>query len=100
MNEPIDEPIEMPVVEEPGLSDGEADADEVVSDADVRDALPEDLDAHVPVLVKVSRARAEEGNLIDLKDLRHPLLVLQGEPVVPNELCLGEEKRGMIIIQL
>ena len=45
MNEPIDEPIEMPVVEEPGLSDGEADADEVVSDADVRDALPEDLDA-------------------------------------------------------
>ena len=43
MNEPIDEPIEMPVVEEPGLSEGEADA--VVSDADVRDALPEDLDA-------------------------------------------------------
>ncbi|MEO2170286.1 MAG: hypothetical protein ABGY25_01125, partial [Acidimicrobiales bacterium] len=37
------EPMDMPAAEESGFSDADADAE--VSDAEVRDALPEDLDA-------------------------------------------------------
>jgi DNA mismatch repair protein MutS2 len=59
--------------------------------------LSDDLDAHVPSLVKLGRGRGDAESTIGLKSLRHPLLVLQGEEVVQNAVGLGPGERALVI---
>jgi DNA mismatch repair protein MutS2 len=66
------------------------DATTAVDLACARAALGEELDGCIPELGR--------GGEIELKQARHPVLVLRGvDDVVPNDLALGSGTRGLIL---
>lgn len=68
---------------------------ELLRDLDLLQArvrLAERLEATVPVLVNV-----DEKASLDLKNARHPLLILKGVDVVANDISLGENGRTLLI---
>ncbi|MEE2827887.1 MAG: Smr/MutS family protein [Myxococcota bacterium] len=62
-----------------------ADLDLVLANA----LLSVDLDSTVPAV--------SDEPLLVLRNLRHPLLVLQGVDVVPNDLQLGGDRRALVL---
>jgi DNA mismatch repair protein MutS2 len=62
----------------------------VLDEAEAIAMLANDLDATFPQLERLDGA-------LELKGLRHPLLVLQGTQVIPNELTLRDETRALVV---
>src|SRR5581483_8344951 len=62
----------------------------VLDEAEAIALLANDLDATFPQLERLDGA-------LELKGLRHPLLVLQGTQVVPNEVALRDETRALVV---
>ena len=66
------------------------DAAAALDEAEAAARLGADLDAHTPTVER------EEGEL-ELRQLRHPLLVLRGREVVANDVRMAGDVRAMVI---
>lgn len=59
--------------------------------------LSNQLEATPPSLLKPKYTQTQSEPAFYLNQLRHPLLILQGESVVPNTVALGESERALVI---
>ncbi len=66
------------------------DAVAVLDEAEGIARLADELQCTMPELQPA-------GGALDLKGLRHPLLVLQGTQVVPNEVSLHDDARALVV---
>ncbi|MBL8957840.1 MAG: Smr/MutS family protein [Myxococcaceae bacterium] len=66
------------------------DAAAVLDEAEGIARLADELQCTFPEL-------QPSGGTLDLKGLRHPLLVLQGTQVVPNEVTLHDESKALVV---